>query len=87
MVALNQLGTILGQLDGTLPCLPPKVTLSSPLTLLVLPVMDKNLPMLSRAIGEEVSFFRQKAKLAKDSFTKCILQSLSRTSSQVTTTS
>lgn len=68
MVALNQLGTILGQLDGTLPCLPPKVTLSSPLTLLVLPVMDKNLPMLSRAIGEEVSFFSPKSQACKRFF-------------------
>lgn len=84
MAVLNRLGKILGQLGGTLPCLPPKVTLSSPSTLLVLRAMDKNLLMLSRVTGEEVSLLPE-GQLAKDSFTKCILQGLSRTSSQVIT--
>lgn len=84
MAALNRLGRILGRLDGTLPCLPPRVTLSSLSILLVLRAMDKNLLMLSRVTGEEVSLLL-KDQLAKESFTKCISQDLSRTSLQVTT--
>lgn len=64
--------------------MPPRVTLSSLSILLVLRAMDKNLLMLSRVTGEEVSLLL-KDQLAKESFTKCILQGLSRTSLQVTT--